>query len=220
MSDPSGHMVAKNLIAVHHQHFFSYRLDMDVDGIANRVLEMNSVPMAAGPKNPFNNGFTMEETPLRTEREAQRNLTLDTSRRWIVVNPAATNALGHPTGYALLPGENAKPLEAADSWVRKRAGFLNSHIWVTPYAADEIYAGGDYPNQSQGGDGLPRWTAADRNLIDEDLVLWHVFGVQHFPRLEDWPIMPVSRCGFELRPVGFFDYNPALDVPPPGGAHC
>src|SRR5215472_5764253 len=103
--DPYGHMVAKNLEAVHHQHFFSYRLDMDVDGLANRVFEMNSIPLPAGPKNPFANAFTMQETPLRTEREAERDLNLDASRRWIVVNPNVMNALGQPTGYALLPGE-------------------------------------------------------------------------------------------------------------------
>ncbi len=113
----------------------------------NRLLEVNSVPLPAGPDNPFANAFVMRETPLRTEREAERDLNLDTSRRWIVVNPNALNALGQPTGYALLPGENAKPFAAADSWVRKRARFLDAHLWVTPYAADEIYAGGDYPNQ-------------------------------------------------------------------------
>ena len=92
---------------------------------------------------------------------------------------------------------------------------------MTPYRPDERYPAGEYPNQSPGGDGLSRWTAADRNLMDEDLVLWYVFGAHHFPRLEDWPVMPVVRCGFQLRPVGFFDRNPALDVPPPHPAgHC
>ncbi len=61
-------MVEKNIAAVHHQHFFSFRLDMDVDGAANRVVEMNSVSMPPGPQNPQNNGFMMQETPLRTER--------------------------------------------------------------------------------------------------------------------------------------------------------
>lgn len=213
MHDPFGHMVAKNLEAVHHQHFFSYRLDMDVDGVANRVLEMNSVPMPAGANNPYHNAFTMKETPLRTEREAERNLNLDTSRRWIVVNPNATNALGEPTGYALLPGENAKPLEAADSWVRKRAGFLNAHVWVTPYAPDEIYAGGDYPNQSHGGDGLVKWTAANRPIDNKDIVLWYNFGITHNPRPEDWPVMPTYETGFKLVPWGFFAKNPVLDLP-------
>jgi primary-amine oxidase len=112
-------------------------------------------------------------------------------------------------------------MQQPDSPVRERARFLDHHVWVTPYRPDERYPAGEYPNQSAGGDGLPRWTAADRSLVDEDLVLWYVFGAHHFPRLEDWPVMPVVRCGFQLRPVGFFDRNPGLDVPPPHPAgHC
>ena len=65
-----------------------------------------------------------------------------------------------------------------------------------------------------GGGGLPRWTAANRSLIGTDLVLWYSFGVTHIPRPEDFPIMPVERTGFALLPSGFFDRNPALDLPP------
>jgi primary-amine oxidase len=85
---------------------------------------------------------------------------------------------------------------------------------VTPYDRDERRAAGEYPNQHEGGDGLPRWTAADRRIVDTDVVLWYTFGVTHFVRPEDWPVMPVEYTGFLLQPVGFFDRNPALDVPP------
>jgi primary-amine oxidase len=188
---------------------------MDVDGAGgNRVIEMNSVPAPAGPKNPYGGAFTMNETTLRNEREAQRNLNLATSRRWIVESVTAKNALGHPTGYALLPGENAEPFAAADSWVRKRAGFLNAHVWITPFSAAEMYAGGDFPNQSRGGDGLTKWTAANRPLENQDVVLWYTMGITHNPRPEDWPVMPVHAAGFRLAPWGFFSRNPALDLPP------
>jgi primary-amine oxidase len=106
------------------------------------------------------------------------------------------------------------------SQFRRRAGFLDHHLWVTPYRRDERFPAGEYPNQHEGGDGLPRWTAADRALENEDVVLWYSFGAHHIPRLEDWPVMPVAYCGFHLRPVGFFDRSPALDVPPPHGADC
>ena len=213
--DPYSHMVAKNIAAVHHQHFFIFRLDMDVDGAAgNRVVELNSASAAAGPRNSYGGAFIMKETPLRTERQAQRSLNLASSRRWMVENASAKNALDHPTGYALLPGENAEPFAAADSWVRKRAGFLNAHVWVTPYNAAEMYAGGDYPNQSRGGDGLIKWTAANRSVDSQDIVLWYTMGITHNPRPEDWPVMPVHAAGFRLIPWGFFARNPALDLPP------
>lgn len=205
--DPHGHIIEKNISAVHHQHFFSFRLDLDVDGQANRVVEMNSLAMPAGAQNPQNNAFMMQETPLRTERQAERNISLESSRRWIVQNAAAG------TGYALLPGENAVPFARPESWVRKRAGFLDSHIWVTPFSPKEMYPAGDYPNQSRGGDGLPRWTAADRSIDNKDVVLWYTMGITHNPRPEDWPVMPVHAAGFKLVPWGFFPRNPALDLP-------
>jgi primary-amine oxidase len=212
--DPYAHSVAKNLVAPHHQHFFTFRLDFDVDGQTNRVLEMNSQPVPPGAQNVYGNAFTMHETPLLTEREARRNLNLETGRRWIVVNPAVTNALGQPVGFALIPGHNAIPLAQPEAWVRKRAGFLDFHVWVTPYAAGEMYAGGDYPNQSHGGDGLVQWTVANRSVDNRDIVVWYTCGITHNPRPEDWPVMPVQSIGFELVPWGFFARNPALDLPP------
>jgi primary-amine oxidase len=209
--DPYGHLVAKNLVAVHHQHFFCFRLDMDVDGEVNRVVEMNSAPVPAGPRNPYGGAFTMEETPFATERQAQRRLDLAASRRWIIQS-TTRNALGQLTGYALLPGENALPFLLPDAWVRKRAGFLNAHVWVTPYNPAEMYAAGDYPYQSKGGDGLPKWTAADRPIDNRDLVVWYVMGVTHNPRPEDWPVMPTYEAGFKLAPWGFFTRNPAMDL--------
>jgi primary-amine oxidase len=212
--DGFSHGVARNLAAPHHQHFFTFRLDLDVDGATpNRVVEMNSVAVPPGPRNPYGGAFTMEETPLLTERQAQRNVDVGSSRKWIVINPNAMNALGHPTGYALLPGENALLLAQPDSWVRKRAGFLNSHVWVTPYRSAEIYAGGDYPNQSPGGDGLVKWTADNRPIDNHDVVLWYSMGITHNPRPEDWPVMPVHAAGFKLVPWGFFARNPAMDLP-------
>ena len=75
------------------------------------------------------------------------------------------------------------------------------------------------PNQHAGGDGLPRWTAQDRAVAGTDVVVWYTFGVTHFVRPEDWPVMPVEYTGFMLMPFGFFDRNPALDVRP-SDAHC
>lgn len=53
----------------------------------------------------------------------------------------------------------------------------------------------------------------DRNLAEADCVIWHSFGVTHIPRIEDWPVMPAEHVGFFLKPFGFFDANPSLDIP-------
>ena len=122
--DSHAHRVAPNVEAVHHQHFFNFRLDMDVDGSANSLVEMNTQATIAGSQNPYNNAFTMVETPLRTEREAQRQMNMASSRKWKVINPTVKNSLGEPTGYILFPGENSVPYAGPNASVRKRAGFM------------------------------------------------------------------------------------------------
>ncbi len=216
----SGHLVAPNILAIHHQHFFCFRLDLDVDGAAgNNIVELNTSPVAAGPGNPRHNAFIMSETPFHTEMEAQRNLNLASSRKWKVINTAVKNTMDDPVGYLLMPNENAVPYAAPDSWIRKRAGFLSHHLWVTKYDRNEQYAAGDYVNQSKGGDGLVKWTAKNRSLDQQDLVLWYNLGVTHIPRPEEWPVMTVHRTGFKLLPSSFFSRNPALDLPPANAAH-
>jgi primary-amine oxidase len=207
--------VAPRLNAPFHQHIFAARLDLSVDGDRNSVYEVNTVGLPRGKDNPHGNAFRAEATLLATEKAAQRDTNAAMARFWRVVNPGSLNRLGRPVAYRLVPGENCPAFAQADASVRKRAGFASHHLWVTPYAAAERYPAGDYPNQNPGGDGLPRWTKGDRPIEDTDLVLWYVFAHMHVPRPEDWPVMPVASIGFQLKPDGFFERNPALDVPPP-----
>lgn len=214
-SDDYGTIVSTDLSAVNHQHIFNMRLDFDVDGTGNSVVEVDTVPLPPGEANPHRNAFAAQETLLETEQQAQRIIDPLKSRCWKIVNPTKLNRFGEPVAFKLLPEASSLMLAAADSRVAARARFAQNHLWVTPYDPNEMHAAGDYPNQSTGEDGLPRWTAQDRGISDTDVVLWHTFGVSHIPRPEDWPIMPVERIGFQLLPVGFFDRNPSLDVAPP-----
>jgi primary-amine oxidase len=218
---PFANVIADGVAAPHHQHIFNARLDFDVDGTENEIYEVDAERLPPGPENPWHNAFRPVATRLETERAAQRDAAPDVSRSWRIVNPNVRNGLGRPTAYRLVP-TMATPTMFADpaSPVGKRAGFARHNLWVTPYAPDERRAAGEYPNQHAGGDGLPRWTAADRPLVNTDLVVWYSFGLTHFVRPEDWPVMPVEYCGFLLAPYGFFDRNPALDVPPTDADHC
>jgi primary-amine oxidase len=147
-------------------------------------------------------------------------VSLDAARYWRIVSSGARNAVGEPTACALKPHGTVVPFVRPEANVLKRAGFMAHHLWVTPYEEGELHAAGDYPNQHPGGDGLPRWTAADRRVADTDVVVWYTFGEHHAARLEDWPVMPVQYAGFSLQPTGFFDRSPALDVPRPTNGHC
>ncbi|WP_328778295.1 primary-amine oxidase [Streptomyces canus] len=215
-----GTLVAPGLYGPHHQHFFCVRLDMSVDGPANTVVEIDSVASPPGPENPHHNAWETRRTVLAHESAAQRQIDPLKARYWRIENPQKLSGLGEPVGYTLMPGGNTVPMYPPEALFAPRAGFTASHLWVTAYDPAERYAAGDYPNQHPGGEGLPAYAAADRSLEDTDVVVWYTFGAHHVVRPEDWPVMPVSTIGFMLRPSGFFDGNPALDLPPSQSSHC
>jgi primary-amine oxidase len=227
---PYGKLVAPNLGAIHHQHIFCARLDFDLDGGPNSVVETHAEGVPQGPDNPHGNAWVTRSRTLATELEARRHIDPLSARSWTVVNPARRNRVGQPVGYKLTHGENTLPFATPGSSSRRRAAFMDYHLWVTPYAADERYPAGEYPYQHAGDDGLPSWVQADRSVQDTDVVVWYTMNHNHVPRPEDWPVMPVARVGFMLKPWGFFDRSPALDVPPtepgtgsshaPGGGCC
>lgn len=208
-----GRLIAKNIFGVNHQHLFNYRLDMDVDGQTNSVMEMNVKGLPINEQNPLGNAIALSTTPLATETAAVRDLDMKHSREWMITSADKKNALGVAPGYMLMPGGNTAfyPVEGAK--IRQKAEFATHHVWVTKYKSGELYAGGDYPNQTKPGQGLPKYIADNESLTGEDVVLWYTMGVTHIPRPEDWPVMPTHRIGFKLVPRGFFNRNPAINLP-------
>ena len=205
--------VAPGVAGQIHQHLFCARLDMEVDGPENAVVEYNTTAPAPGPDNPTGNAFYEEATPLVSEQQAQRRANAETMRYWKVVNRNRRNGVGQPTAFKLEPTNTVTPFTHPDSPSGQRGGFIQNHLWVTPFHKDERYPVGEFVNHSAPGQGLPAWTAADRDVEDTDLVLWHVFGLHHPVRPEDYPVQPCVTCGFKLMPSGFFDRNPAINLP-------
>jgi primary-amine oxidase len=210
--------VDRGLAAPHHQHLFCFRLDLDVDGPANMLHEVESEPIPVGPDNPLGNAFRPRVTALRSEADARRDASDAASRIWTVGNAERRNVHGTPTAYRLVPGHGTATLLAQPgSSVDRRAGFARHTLWATQYEAEERFPAGTYPYQHAEPGGLTEWSG-DRSLDGEDVVLWYTIGVTHFVRPEDWPIMPMTKAGFMLQPVGFFDRNPTLDIAP--AQHC
>ncbi len=209
-----GAMLAPGVQSHVHQHVFSFRCDMCIDGENNSVSEVEFASSPIGPDNPQGNAIQILERELKSESEAQRELNLASARYWKVFNPDKLNQFGIPTAYKLAAGGNALPFLHRDSAVGKRAAFMFKHFWATAYKPDEMYPAGWFPNQSSGEEGLPKWTKANRSLENTDLVVWYTLNFHHLPRPEDWPVQPVVYANFHWMPDGFFDENPALDVPP------
>jgi len=211
---PTGTVVDQRTYAPFHQHFIVARLDLDVDGPDNTVLACGSAALPVGPANPHGLDLVVTETPLRTELEGRQDCDWASQRTWKIASASARNGLGAPTAYKLVPAGSFPALFDPSALPLRRAEVIGHQLWVTPQRDDERWPCGEFPNLSSTDTGLAVWTAADRSIEATDVVLWHVFGLHHITRPEDWPVMPVDRTSFWLKPWGFFDRNPALDVPP------
>ena len=206
-----GTQVAPGLVATNNDHFFSIRLDVDIDGLGNSLsIDRLTMRDFEGPRS----GWVVESQVAGHEQEALLDYDPSRPAYWRIFNPNAPGPVGNAPGYVLRPGNSVaySLLDRGDP-AQQRAGFTGHQLWVTPLDADERYSAGDYVNQSEGGLGLPAWTAANRPIENADIVLWYTAGFHHVPRTEDFPIMPSVWHEFELMPFNFFDRNPALDIP-------
>ena len=204
-----GTLIDKHLVGTTHQHLYNFRLDFDVDGVENTVIETTAKQEEVD--NPKGTKIVQLDQPFFQEQEARRPY--DLMSYWRVVNDQVKNQNGYPVGYALQPRWNTDLLLDLDNLPPQRFGYLKYNLWVTPYQPDELYPTGTYPVASYDGDGLLKWTEADRSIHNQDIVLWYTFGNTHIVRPEEWPILPVEWVTFEIRPFNFFARTPSLDLP-------
>lgn len=216
---PWASQIAPGIGAPYHQHLFSARLDVTIDGVANAVDEVEAVRVPISERNPYGNAFTLGTTRLTTELDGAREADNKRGRAWHVVNPHVRNHVGGPVGYMLRPEGQPSLLADDASSIARRAAFTTKDLWVTRYSPDERFPSGELVNQNDGFGAIDSWIRRDADIDGQDIVLWHTFGLTHFPRTEDWPIMPVDKTGFSFVPHGFFDGNPTLDVPASQPAH-
>jgi primary-amine oxidase len=207
-----GTLVAPNLVAVNHDHFFSYRLDLDVDGTQNSFMIDRLVPQQITARTR-KSIWAVESSIAKNEKDAILDIDLRKPGMWHFINPAVHGAVGHPTGYEIMPGMTAISNISPDDPAQKVGAFSEHQMWVTPYKPDELYAAGTYVTSSKGLEGLPAWTKANRPIENTDIVGWYTVGFHHVVRLEDWPVMPMMWHDFLIRPVNFFDKNPVMTLP-------
>ena len=212
--DDQDFRVSDELVSPIHQHLFCVRLDWDLESGNNQLFETNIETLPVSKENPNGMQLSAVSTHLKRESEAKRDISPASSRVWKFVNPNKKNSLGLPVAYKLLPGNTSTLLAHHDSPPGKRASFSKHNLWATPFKAEEMAAGGQNSVMHSGQGGLDDITSSDRDISECDLVTWHTFGLTHTPRPEDWPVMPVEYCGFHLIPVGFFDRNPTINLPP------
>ena len=207
-----GTLIAPHRLGVNHDHFFSYRVDMDVDGVENNFLRQKLVAEAQPTDAPRQGVWRVATEQVTTEQSAQTVMRVEKPALLTFASSNATNQMGYPTGYQLI-FPNIRPLVTPEDPIYQRAGFLKNNLWVTRYQPGEIFSAGIAANQSAKGEGLPRYAEDDESIEDTDIVAWPTIGFHHVPMAEDWPVMPAKVDEIVLKPRNFFDRNPALDVP-------
>lgn len=210
---PFGTVVHPGVLAVHHQHIFSLRVDPMLEGGDNRLVYDEAHPMPRSDFNPHGTGYYVDETVI--EQSGGYDLDTSKNRLFKIQNPNVRNPINNkPVSYKIMAPDFQKILSDKDSFNYKRAEFSDRNIYVVKYRDGELFAGGKYTNQSRGGTGVRAWADRKENVKDTDFVVYVQCGINHVPRIEDFPVMPVEILKIHMKPVNFFDKNPALDVPP------
>ncbi|CAH2034761.1 unnamed protein product [Thlaspi arvense] len=211
--DIHGTIVADNTVGVNHDHFITFRLDLDIDGTDNSFIR-NELVTKRAPKSahiPRKSYWTTKRKIAKTEADARVKLGLK-AEELVVVNPNRRTKHGNEVGYRLFPGPSSGPLLTQDDYPQIRGAFTNYDVWITLYNKSEVWASGLYADRSQGDDTLAVWSQRNREIEEKDIVMWYTVGFHHVPCQEDFPTMPTLTSGFELRPANFFEQNPVLET--------
>ena len=208
-----GTLVAPNLVAPFHDHYFNFRLDFDVDGALNHPAVLEVVGHDPAADNPRRSFWTVRRSEPASELEARYTLSATAPKYLIISNRGERTALGHHPAYMLHHGSVAYgPFDYAADPSMKRNAYIEHTLWNTVHDPAQRYAGGEFATQSDGSDTLAEWVKADRPLQGTDVVTWFTAGFHHLTRAEDWPVMSTDWKTIHIVPYNFFTANPAMTI--------
>lgn len=211
-----GTLLDHNIVGTTHQHIYNFRLDLDVDGEQNSLMEVNPAVADNTEGGPRASSIVTEQSIVQTEQQAAQKFDASTIR--LMSNTNKENKVGNPVSYQIIPYAGGThpiakgALFSEDEWLFNRVSFMDKQIWVTKYDPAEQYPEGKYPNRSDTDTGLGEFTSNDESIVNTDNVLWMTTGTTHVARAEEWPIMPTEWVYTMLKPWNFFDQTPTLHL--------
>ncbi|MBD8793130.1 primary-amine oxidase [Pseudomonas syringae] len=209
-----GTLIDHNIVGTTHQHIYNFRLDLDVDGENNSLVEMNPVVASNDRGGPRTSTMQVRQRTVPDEQQAVQKFDPSTIR--LLSNPSKENKVGNTVSYQLIPyaGGTHPVAQGAnfgkDEWINHRLSFMDKQLWVSRYNPQELYPEGLYPNRSAKDTGLAQFTADNQSIENTDNVVWLTTGTTHVARAEEWPIMPTEWVNVLLKPWNFFDETPTL----------
>jgi primary-amine oxidase len=85
-----GTQVYPGVNAHNHQHLFCLRIDPQLDGNQNSIVQCDAVSASApvgSPDNKYGNAFYSKNTVYKTPKDSISDYNSDTSRTWGILNP-------------------------------------------------------------------------------------------------------------------------------------
>src|SRR5262249_45225582 len=90
-----GRSVAENSVAVDHDHFFCFRLDLDVDGTNNSFVREKITLEKQPEENPRRSVWVAKSEISQKENEAKLRISMEQPEIWHVVNPNVKSSMGY-----------------------------------------------------------------------------------------------------------------------------
>ena len=148
------------------------------------------------------------------EKDGILDIDLRKPAMWNFISSTEHDKLGHSTGYEIMPGATAVSFVSPDDPAQRVGAFYQLHrnSGSLLQARRAPRKAGMAVTSGKGLEGLPAWTKANRPIENTDIVAWYTLGFHHAVRVEDWPVMPTMWHDFLIRPVNFFNENPALTL--------
>lgn len=209
-----GTLIAPYTVAINHDHYFNFRLDLDVDGPQNSLVRDAFFPGPAKDSVTRKSLWTLKTGRYTAEGPIVPDHMATGGETWRVINPNEKTSLKFNPSYWIDTHHQATSVLDPIDPPQIRSGFTAQSLWVTKRRDDQYWAAGLYPNLSTKDEGLPIFVSKKEAITNEDLVVWYTMGFRHAPRPEDFPVLPTFWHEMTLRPAFFFDHDPSMTFNP------
>jgi hypothetical protein len=197
-----GWVTATNRIPISHYHNYWFRLDFDINGRANDLVQEIQI-------NPTdqNRRRVKQLTDITFEAARQHDSTVQ--RSWRVLDKVTHNDGGNLISYQIEGLSSGHDFTGPDF-----EPFSHNDLYVTTFKTCE-----KYPSHNPALNGCANDVSQFVNgesVDGADLVVWYGITFHHLPREEDEVYMDVHWDGFTIIPRDWTSHNP-LDSVSGGG---